>query len=110
MIESTSDLLEFIRLGLPEKRSDLDSLISETGVTFYLDDKTERTVFKADSQAKKIMVGQKGMERLWAHAYAYSGAFRVIPPKIANNSLGGVDPSLELMLDDCSKLLRSEER
>jgi Peptidase U49 len=105
LIDSTADLLEFLRTGLPEKQAEFDRAVTELGVQFVLDEDSEMVVFKANSEKNQITVGQRGMERLWAHAYAYSGAFHAIPQKLREQAPGRAGPSLELILDQCSRLL-----
>lgn len=104
LIESTADLVEFLGCSIPEKRSAFDSLISGLGITFLLDETTNAKVFKANSTTKRILVGQRGVERLWVHAYAYSSLFLSTGWKIAN---GGVqfEPEGEAILEEASQLL-----
>lgn len=104
LIESTADLVEFLGCSIPEKKSAFDSLVSGLGITFLLDETTNAKVFKANSETKVILVGQKGVERLWAHAYAYATSFLGTGWKIAN---GGIpfDAKGEAILEEAGQLL-----
>lgn len=104
LIESTADLVEFLGCSIPEKRSAFDSLISGLGITFLLDETTNAKVFKANSTTKRILVGQRGVERLWAHAYAYASSFLGTGWKVAN---GGkhFEPEGEAILEEASQML-----
>jgi len=104
MIESTADLVEFLGCSVPEKKSAFYSLISSLGVTFLLDETTNAKVFKANSEKKVILVGQKGVERLWAHAYANAASFLGTGCKVTN---GGVQfgSEGEAIIDEASQML-----
>jgi Peptidase U49 len=104
LIESTADLVEFLGCSIPEKKSAFDSLISGLGITFLLDETTNAKVFKANSEKKVILVGQKGVERLWAHAYGYGSAFSATAWKHNN---GGIpfDADGKAILEEASQLL-----
>lgn len=104
LLESTADLVEFLGCSTPEKKSAFDSLVSGLGITFLLDETTNAKVFKANSEKKVILVGQKGVERLWAHAFAYASSFLGTGWKIAN---GGVhfESEGEAILEEASQML-----
>jgi hypothetical protein len=104
LIESTADFVEFLGCSIPEKKSEFDSLVSGLGVTFLLDETTNAKVFKANSETKVILVGRKGVERLWAHAYAYASSFLGISWKVANGVVP-FDAEGKAILEEASKLL-----
>lgn len=104
LIDSTTDLVEFLRCSVPEKQSHFDSLISDLGVTFLLDESTYSKVFRAYSDTNEIRIGQKGAERLWAHAYGYAATFLAMAWK---EYRGGIpfDGNGEAILANASELL-----
>lgn len=104
LIECTDDLIEFLGCSIPEKKSALASLISGLGVRFLLDENTPNKVFRANSVTKEIRVGQKGMERLWTHAYAYSASFLGTDLKIAKEGVQ-FEPEVDAILEKASQLL-----
>ena len=104
LIESTADFVEFLGCSIPEKKSAFDSLVSSLGTTFLLDETTNAKVFKAVSETRVIRIGQKGVERLWAHAYAYASSFLGTGWKVENGSVP-FDAEGEAILEEASQLL-----
>ncbi len=104
LVESTAEFVEFLRCSIPEKHSHFDSLVSELGVTFLLDESTYSKVFRAYPETKEIRIGQKGAERLWAHAYGYSATFLAMAWK---EYRGGIpfEANVNAALADASELL-----
>jgi hypothetical protein len=104
LIDSTADLVEFLGCSIPENKSALNSLVSDRGITFLLDETTNAKVFKANSETKVILVGQKGVERLWAHAYAYASSFLGTGWKMTNGG-NSFDAEGKAILEAASQLL-----
>lgn len=73
MVEMTEAFTTFLTGIVPEHAADLSQIIASQSITFHVDDAAERIKFTSGSRSsgpQPIVVGRKGLVRLWAHSFS----------------------------------------
>jgi len=73
MVEMTEAFTTFLTEIVPGHGAELSRIISAQSITFHVDDTSERIKFTSGSGpsgSQPVVVGQKGLVRLWAHSFS----------------------------------------